>query len=178
MGLSLKAGFYYFLSTIIAMQKQLRAMLDTNVYDLLLEKGALDRIEGLVLNDELVVYGCKVVRDELRNTPKIRKYGGKSLRALLLSTYDRLVSGKRSYPVGSEIEALAKEYLSAYSGGIPRNKILPDFKIVATATIHRLDIIVSGDDRTMKSGPAKRAYGKVNAEKFYPNPGFIKLEEL
>ncbi len=156
----------------------LRAMLDTNVYDLLLEGKALEMIENLILNDELIVYGCNVVREELRDTPKDRKYNGKSLRVLLLSTYDKFVSHKRSYPVGVEIEALAKEYLAAYKGGVSRSKIFPDFKIVATATIHRLDIIVSNDDRTMKSVPARNAYEKVNSEKIYPNPRFLKLEEL
>lgn len=152
-------------------------MFDTNVYELLLEEKNLDKIENLIYSNELIPYGCKVIRDELRAIPKTKKVGNKSLRNLLISTYDKLV-GKRNFPVGGEIEALAKEYISAYSGGVPRKKILPDFKIVATSTIHKLDIIISGDDRTMKSGPAKRAYEKVNKAKMYPNPQFLKLEEL
>src|SRR3990167_5370172 len=113
--------------------KQVRAMLDTNVYELLLEEENLDKIENLILKDELIVYGCSVVRKELRETPPNLKYAGKSLKMQLLLTYDKLVGDKRSYPVGSEIEAMAREYLNAYRGGIPSRKIFPDFKIVATA---------------------------------------------
>ncbi|MEK6970339.1 MAG: hypothetical protein AABW68_01435 [archaeon] len=118
-----------------------------------------------------------LIRDELRDIPSDKRIGGKNLRQVLLQTYDSLVD-KRSYPVGSEIEVLAHEYLSAYHGGVPRNKILPDFIIVATATVHRLDIIVSEDDWTMKSNPARSAYEKINKEKMYPTPRFLKLKEL
>ena len=154
-----------------------RVLFDTNVYELLLTQENLDKIEDLVVGGSIIAYGCKTIRDELRDIPKSKKIGNRNLRNTLLSAYDKLVKD-RSYPVGSEIEALAREYLTEYSGGVPRAKIYPDFKIVAAATIHRLDIIVSEDDRTMKSNPAMRAYQNVNGKKMYVTPGFISLEKL
>ncbi len=152
-------------------------MIDTNVYELLLKEENLDKIQNLALNGKLVVYGCRVVRDELREIPKNKKIGRKNLRNLLLSVYDSVV-GKRSFPAGSEIEALANEYLSAYNGGIPKYKIYPDFQIVATATIRQIHIIISEDDRTMKSQSAIEAYNTVNSIKMYTTPKLISFEEL
>src|SRR3989344_3297213 len=154
-----------------------RVLFDTNVYELLLNAQNLDKIESLVISGSIIPYGCKTVRDELRDISKDEKIGGRSLRTQLLSAYDKLVKD-RSYPVGTEIEALARDYLAAYSGGVAKKKIYPDFKIVAAATIHRLDIIVSEDDRTMKSNPAIRAYQSVNGKKMYITPNLISLEEL
>lgn len=108
--------FYSFLFTRINMPNQVRAMIDTNVYELLLEETNIKRIRDLVRENSLIVYGCKLVRDELRNTSKDKKIGKKNLRILLLQSYDLLVKN-RSYPVGIEIEALAREYLSTYKGG-------------------------------------------------------------
>ncbi|MBI4044399.1 MAG: hypothetical protein HY392_01700 [Candidatus Diapherotrites archaeon] len=153
-----------------------RAMFDTSVYKLLLE-GRLVRIKELVKSSKLIVYGCKVVRDELRETSPSYKFNGKSLRNLLIFTYDSLV-GKRSYPVGNEIEALAKEYLDAYAGGVSKYKLFNDFKIVATATAHRLDVVISEDDRTMKSIHARKAYSLVNQSKMYETPEFKSVKDL
>ncbi len=153
-----------------------KAMVDTNVYQWLLE-GKVGRLERLIEEGKLVVFGCKIVRDELRNIPLDYTFEGKSLRNLLITTYDSLV-GKRSFPVGSEIEALAEEYYCEYGGNISKKDILSDFKIVATATIHRLDIIISEDERTMKSNYALAAYTKVNSTKMYPTPKLIRLSEI
>lgn len=85
---------------------------------------------------------------------------------------------ERSCPIRHEIEVLAQEYLSAYRGGVPKSKVLPDFKIVATATMHKLDIVVSEDDRAMKSSTAIKACNQVNARKICQTPALIKLEKL
>ncbi len=153
-----------------------KVMADTNVYQKLLE-GNMNRIERLVEDGKLVVFGCKIIRDELRNIPTDYTFDGKSLRNLLITTYDRLV-GERSFPVGSEMEALAEEYYNEYRGNISKKDILSDFKIVATATIHRLDIIVSEDERTLKSRHALVAYQKVNTRKMYTTPRFLKLSKI
>ncbi len=151
----------------------LRAMFDTNIYELLLDEANANKVRNLVHANSLIVYGCKLIRDELRDTPTYKRIGGENLRIVLLQTYDSLVQA-RSYPIGIEIEALAKEYLNAYRGGVSRSKILPDFTIIAAATIHRLDIVVSEDDRTMKSGPAKSVYEKINKEKIFQTQRFLK----
>ncbi len=153
-----------------------KAMLDTNTYQVFLE-GKVGRLERLIEEGKIIIYGCKIVRDELRNTPPNLTYEGKSLRNLLITTYDSLVRN-RSFPVGLEIETLAEEYYREYRGAISKKDILSDFKIVATATIHRVDIIVSEDERTMKSEHAMNAYKKINNSKLYPMPKFLKISEL
>jgi hypothetical protein len=50
--------------------------------------------------------------------------------------------------------------------------------IVAEATISKLDIVVSDDNRTMLSEPAKRAYFSVNKEHNLFTPNFIGYSEF
>ncbi|MFH1696598.1 MAG: hypothetical protein ABH854_01675 [Candidatus Diapherotrites archaeon] len=156
--------------------KPLRAMLDTNTYEVLFSMDPLP-IARLVRAGRLIVYGCKAIRDELRGIPPSVKVGGRSYRNMLLSLYDEFTRN-HSYPVESLAETLAEEYGQAYKGGVSKRKMMPDFLIVAIATIHRLDIIVSEDEKTMKSGPAMRAYAQVNKRKSLETPRFIKVREL
>ena len=156
--------------------KQLKAMIDTNLYERIF-KYDLQRILELIGREKILVYGCKTIRDELRNIPKSVRFEGKSYRGQLLSLYDDLV-GKHSFPVENVAESLAMEYWEEYKGGVPKRKIFPDFLIVSTATIHNLDIIVSGDERTMKSGPAKKAYDIANRNNGFTTPRFISINEL
>ena len=154
----------------------MRAMFDTNTYALLYEYD-LPRILKLVESGQLVVYGCQVIRNELRDIPKDVVVERKNYRIQLLFVYDKLVKD-RSYPVERVVEVLANEYWSEYRGSIPKRKILPDFKIVAVASIHELDVIVSEDERTMKAGAAKRAYEIVNHRNAFRTPKFLSLHEL
>jgi len=158
------------------MPKQFRAMFDTNVYAVLY-KSHLGKISGLVQAGSLVVYGCTVIRKELREILKGIMVGGKNYRSALLKVYDELVE-KHDVPVAGLSEELARQYLKEYAGGSQRRKIYPDFLIVATAAIHALDLVVSGDEKTMKSGPARAAYEKVNKRNGLKTPNFVKLEEL
>lgn len=158
------------------MEEQLRAMLDTNTYEVLYKKD-LSKILRSIESGELIVYGCRVIRNELREIPKGVIVDGKNYRGLLLSIYDKLTKG-HTYPVESLAEALAEEYWKTYNGGVAKRKILPDFLIIAVATLHRLDIIVSEDDKTMKSKPAMQAYEKVNAKNCLETPRFISIEKL
>lgn len=168
--------FYYFSSSKDSMKEQLRAMLDTNTYEILYKKD-LQQILNLIESNCLIVYGCKVIRNELRNIPKTLSIEGKSYRQIMLAIYDKLTKN-HDYPVESLAETLAHEYWKAYKGGVPKRKIFPDFLIVAISTIHRLDIIVSEDEKTMKSRPAINAYTQVNSQKELQTPRFIKIEEL
>lgn len=151
-------------------------MFDTNIYEFLNQKD-LSVVESLVNNRSILLYGCRVIRVELRKIPREVKVDGKSYRNKLLSLYDKLV-GKRSYSAEGIAESLAEEYWIEYTGGSPKRKILPDFKIVATASIHGLDTIVSEDDRTLKSQLARIAYLKVNSRNGFSTPTLISLEEL
>jgi len=120
---------------------------------------------------------ARTIRDELREIPKFLTVEGKSYRQILLAIYDQITKN-HSYPLESLSETLEEEYWKAYKGGVAKRKIFPDFLIVAIATIHRLDIIVSEDERTMKSRPAIAAYRQVNGQKELQTPKFIKIEEL
>ncbi|MBI4045167.1 MAG: type II toxin-antitoxin system VapC family toxin [Candidatus Diapherotrites archaeon] len=153
-----------------------RVLIDTNVYEKLYEYD-LDRIYGLIESGRIIVYGCKVVRDELREIPPSVRVNGKSYRNQLLSLYDDLV-GKHSLPTESIIEFLAEEYWKEYAGGISKRKIFSDFLIVATASIHKLDIIVSNDGHSMKSNPAIKAYDKSNQVNGFVTPKFVSIEKL
>ena len=158
------------------MNEPLRAMLDTNVYEILYKKDPQPVIK-LIKSGCLIVYGCKVIRRELREIPPTLRIDGKSYRSTLLSLYDQFTKN-HSYPVESLSETLAAEYWKAYNGGVAKRKMMPDFLIVAIATIHRLDIIVSEDERTMKSRQAMKAYVQVNQQKELQTPKFIKISEL
>jgi hypothetical protein len=154
----------------------LRAILDTNVYEILYLK-ELSNVLALVKKKQLIVYGCKVIRDELRDIPKSLKVDGKSYRNRLLSIYDNLTKN-HSYPAEELVEFIAKEYLKEYKGSVAKRKIFPDFKIVAVSSIHNLDVVVSEDDRTLKSVPAKNAYKTVNERNGLRTPELISLEKL
>lgn len=159
-----------------SMKPQVRAMIDTNVYELLY-KNPVEKIFELVETGKLVVYGCRVVRKELRDiSPKIM-VNNKNYRTALLRVYDEMAA-KHDVPVSELSEVLANQYIKEYKGGVARYKIHSDFLIVATATIHKLDIIISHDERTMKSGSAKKAYDTVNNKNGLTTPNFIRLEEL
>jgi len=151
-------------------------MLDTNTYEILY-KESLPEFYKLIESSRLLVYGCKIVRDELREIPKSAKVDGKSYRRLLLSIYDDLTKN-HVFPVETIVEALAEEYWLEYAGGVSKKKLRPDFLIVAVAAIHHLDIVVSGDDRTMKSKPVIRACNKANKKNGFETPRFISLQKL
>ena len=156
--------------------KQLRAIIDTNVYEFLYKQD-LERVAALIENGILVVYGCKIIREELREMSKDFKIKGKNYRIILIGIYDRLV-GKHFIPTDKLVDVLSEEYWVNYIGNVPKRKIFSDFQIVATATIHSLDIIVSEDNRTMKSDNAIKSYNIVNGRNGFVTPKFVSLEEL
>ena len=158
------------------MNEKLRIILDTNTYEFIKQK-YLPHVLHLLKSKKIVIYGCKTVREELRNIPKSDKIDGKSRRNILLSLYDELVKD-HDYFVGKIVEILAEEYWKAYAGGIPKRKIFPDFLIVAVASMHNLDIVVSEDESSMKSNPALQAYRKVNERSKFRTPNFNTLDDL
>ncbi|HZX19383.1 MAG TPA: hypothetical protein VFF13_00015 [archaeon] len=158
------------------MQRQLRAMIDTSAYELL-HLQHLSALDRLVEEGSVVVYGCNVVRRELREISPKMKLGGKSFRNILLNIYDKLTE-KHSYQLESVADNLAEEYWNAYEGGIAKRKLMDDFRIVAISSLHNLDLVVSQDDKSMKSGVAVRAYLKVNNANGFRTPAFYSVKEL
>ena len=151
-------------------------MLDTNVYESLLFR-YLDNLTKMIEQGQIIVYGCNIVRKELRETSKSAKYEGKSFRNALLSAYDN-VTDSHSYPAESVVDFIAEEYWKGYEGGIAKRKMMKDFRIVAVSSIHNLDIIVSEDNHSMKSRLAIEAYIKVNERNGFRTPMFYSINQI
>jgi predicted nucleic acid-binding protein len=155
----------------------LRVLLDTNVYGILAESASPDFLDKIGSSERVTVYGFSVVRKELRDIPRNLQLSGKGFRSVLLNYYDSLV-GKHDLPLTRLIEVLAEEYFSTYSGGISRKKLENDFLIVACASIHGLDVLVSNDEHSMFSKKALEAFEKVNSENGLRTPKFYSLEQF
>jgi len=126
-----------------------------------------------------IVYGCNVIRRELRETPKKIRSAGKNLRIDLLNTYDGLV--RETYDITPEIQKLADQYYGLYrefGGSLALDDIKTDFLIVACASLHNLDIVVSDDKRTLLIENALKAYTHVNSIRELKNPTFIGYDIL
>ena len=158
------------------MPRQLRVMLDTSVYEFLVLR-YLDELNKLIHEGQVIVYGCSVVRKELRETSKSEKLEGKSFRNALLSAYDD-VTDKHSYPAENVVDFIAEEYWKEYEGGIAKRKMMNDFRIVAVSSIHNLDIVVSEDNHSMKSRLAIEAYMKVNQRNGFRTPMSYSISQL
>lgn len=131
---------------------------------------------------KIVVYGSDIIRRELRLIPKkvtipnghVIKTASKKLRVSLLGLYDEIV--KKSYDTNQRILSLADHYYGTYrelGGSISKFKIINDFRIIACATLHDLDIVISEDDRTMFAENPIKAYKIVNSILEKRNPEFI-----
>ena len=157
-----------------------RVLLDTNIYGEIAIDPKLELLrEKLLLKEKAVFYGLDVVRRELRATPKGERIGGKSLRMLLLNLYDTIV--KRELVVTREVEETAGSYFEAYAklgGRKPREGIIKDFLIVAAASIHGLDVVVSNDKSSMLSEEARKAYMLVNGIKKIPHSAFLLYKDF
>lgn len=160
------------------MKPSVRVLLDSNIYGMIVEQDYVGEFTALAgRNSHVIFWGNSVIRAELKDTPKHRMHRGRKKRALLLQFYDSLVD-LRQADVAENTEELAKEYFSAYRGGASWAKIKNDFLIVASASITGLDIVVSGDNKTMCSPPAKKAYLEINKLKSFRTPEFYSFEEL
>ena len=93
------------------MSEKLRVLFDTNVYELLYEK-YLPRIDKLLESQQITIYGCKIIRDELRGIPKTAIREKRNFRNLLLSTYDHLVKD-HNYPIANFVEVSCRRLLES-----------------------------------------------------------------
>tara|TARA_Y100000310_G_scaffold345746_1_gene469168 strand:+ start:11669 stop:12148 length:480 start_codon:yes stop_codon:yes gene_type:complete len=152
----------------------LRVIFDTNIYGLILDSGQEKVIEEKLPNN-MIIYGFSLIRKELRNVPTTTTKARKA-RLLLLSLHDR-VTKEHIFTENKRIIDLAKEYYNEYrnQGGIvPWKNIRTDFMIVACATLHGLDVIVSNDKKTMVSSKALISYNLINER----TPTFFTFEDL
>jgi len=154
----------------------LRVMLDTNIYGhLVLEERHL--VPKIYQSEKVIVYGCKLVRNELRDTPKKEKIENKKLRIELLNTYDALV-GKHDLETSELAEYFVTEYLKNYKGNASARKIFADFLIVAVASLKRILIVCPNDNKTMASKNAKQSYKIVNLANNLEKVIFITLADF
>jgi predicted nucleic acid-binding protein len=164
------------------MPKVLRVILDTSIYGRIVFNTEDDKIRNaLNKNRNIIIYGSRIIRGELRETPKILKdfRSGRKIRILLLNLYDSIA--RHNLPVIGALSTLAREYYRHYrlnGGSLGWKYIENDFLIVATASFYNLDIVVSEDERTMKSEPAVKAYLSVNDKERFNTPKFIDYEEF
>jgi predicted nucleic acid-binding protein len=159
------------------MYSKRRVMLDTNIYGYICELANARDIVFRIANKS-VVCGSAVIRKELRNISKNKKVGSTKLRIRALEFYDILVSDKRNYAVNELIRKIASEYNLQYVGSIPAKELEADFIIVATASLHGADIVVSNDMATMLSEDSITAYVAVNKKFEINTPKFLPFENF
>ncbi len=155
-----------------------RVLLDTSVFTEMLQESNKARLHSLLA--QVIAYGSSLIRKELRDTPKSAILAGRSLRILLLNLYDSTIQG-RVLATTPPVEELALQYVKFYrqrGGNCSSDEVFNDFRIIALATIHHLDIVVSNDERTMLSQAAQQAYNIVNREAGLETPALITYRKF
>lgn len=157
-----------------------RVMLDTNIYGEMLLDPDIEKLKPAIKGAKLVIYGNMLVRKELRATKRDAAFYDGNLRIHLVSLYDDLV-GNKEYEITEEMRMTADAYYNAYrefGGSKSKSSIHDDFLIVACATAHGMDIVVSEDEKSMVTENAVRAYGLANSIYKRRTPQFIGYEEF
>ena len=157
-----------------------RVLLDTNIYGEMVIDPELDIVKVSIANKRaVIIYGNNLIRKELRDTPRNTIISDGNLRIYLLNLYNDVV--KQEYDITDEMRSIAESYYKAYKefgGSKPRIQIIDDFVIVACATIHGLDIVVSEDEKTMLTENAVRAYRLINNVLKKRTPKFLGYREF
>lgn len=156
-------------------------LLDANIYgEMVVDKEIEELRENFeVLRKVILVYGINsVIRKELRNTPKKIKVEGKNLRNYLLMLYDNFTEG-HEIKIFSDTESIVNTYYKTYrelGGSKSKNELYNDFIIVACASKNGMDIIVSQDEKSMRTENAIRSYKIVNEANKLRTPEFIEYK--
>ena len=150
-----------------------RLLLDTNIYGELVFDG-----EYISLKDKMpqrcVIHGFDVVRKELRDVPSKVKVYGHNLRISLLHVYDEITA--KSYSLTEEMSELAHQYYNTYrdlGGSKSEEQMFNDFTVVACASLHQIDIVVSEDNKSMLVENALKSYNLINEKQKIRTPEFI-----
>ncbi len=158
-----------------------RFLFDTNIYGELVLDAQFELLKEKI-KLKCIVHGFAPVRQELRDVPKKVRIEGGSLRLSLLHLYDELI--KKVYPLTPKIEALSTAYYQTYrelGGSRSFDKQYIDFCVVACATIHQIDIVVSEDNKSILVENSLKAYDLVNIKQGKKTPqfiGYLKLKRL
>ena len=159
-----------------------RILFDTSVYGrLIYEPKILEKIKKSY-KEEFILYGCSTIRKELRKTPKDILLEKKKAQILLLNIYDSfIVKENHNLKYNNLVETLAKDYFKEYQkqgGSFSETSIKNDLIIIATATIYQLDIIVSGDKKSMLSKKAKESYKNTNKNYGLKDPEWREYDDF
>ena len=158
----------------------LRLMLDTNIYSFIAEDKNVKEIVVKIKDDkDLKVYGYKLIKEEIKNIPKNRKFQNHKYRTLLINLYNDLI--KEQYNESPNITKLTELYYEEFKklgGKRSFNDLRIDFEIVACATIHNLDVIASDDEKTLKGNISLQAYKNVNIRNKLRIPSFYNFVDL
>ncbi len=161
-----------------------RIIFDTNIYGLIVKNNEEEKIKELIKKANAIVYGCSVVRNELRDTPtelkQITAYGIRSLRIMLLNLYDSMIT-KHELSINEKTEELVQKYLVRFkelTGQKVLDHLYNDFLLVAVASLNDLDLVISNDHRTLLSIDGVRAYDFVNAEEGLHKMHIVTYDEL
>lgn len=161
-----------------------RLLLDTNIYGLVIENKEGPQFEESIKKIGLIIYGCTIVRKELRDTPKqnqmLTENGMRSLRMLLLSFYDAITKS-REIILDDKTQQLANKYLRRFAeltGKTALDHLKNDFLLIACASLNNLDIVVSEDHKTLLSNESIQSYKQVNEKEKIILPFIITYEEL
>lgn len=159
-----------------------RVILDTSVYgELIKDTPVVDKLV-LLVPSSYVLYGTKIIRNELRDLSKDAKFEGKNKRNLLLGLYDTLIKmDHHNLDVPSLIEIIASEFYKKYraNGGSRSLKdMMNDFRIVACAAFNGLDVVVSHDTRSMLCDESVKSYKDVCREFNLDIPEFIQYKNF
>ncbi|HLC77039.1 MAG TPA: hypothetical protein VJH04_02435 [archaeon] len=156
-----------------------RILLDANIYGEIVIDPDIEKIKGNIRNAG-VIYGFRVIRSKMRKTSKSKYVGNHGLRVSLLSLYDEVTKGKE-FLITEEMKKIARSYYNAYrefGGSKSLESIIEDFIIIACASVHGIDIVVSEDEKSMLTENAIRAYKLVNEIAKKRTPDFIGYEEF
>lgn len=161
-----------------------RELLDSNIYGKIIENMEVDFVLTNLPKSNILVYGIDIIRKELRDTPKekivLSENKRKKIRILLLNLYDFIVKNHQLKTTDA-VKELAEAYCIAYMklGGFKsKEEIINDFIIVAAATINKLEVVYSEDNKTMLSNVAIKSYELVNSIKKLCTPKFKSYGEF
>ncbi len=154
-----------------------RLLFDTSVYGKLLEDKEFKNYVARYTPYPLMICGSEIIRKELRNISKEAKFEGRSKQILLLELYDMLVRrDKHTFRLTPLVELIADKYYEEYKkagGNLSKSSIINDFLIIASATIHSTDLVISADENTMLGENAVAAYKIANQNLQLTTPRLI-----
>ena len=159
-----------------------RILFDTSIYGYLESDPHTLEIIKIKYKKDFILYGCSTIRKELKNTPKEIVHEKHKVRIVLLNIYDSfIVKENHDLKYNKLVETLASDYFKEYrknGGSLSNDALKNDLIIIATATIYKLDIIVSADKKSMLSEKAIRSYMEVNKIYGMRDPEFILYEKF